>query len=361
MLAWRSHIDGAVNIVKTRGREAMCRTRMGSLLFNAVRHHLVRRRCVMKHCTWQAWQPNSSQVSRVLSSGQPLPFGIDWWMTGGDTESLFADSQRFALRYSELRAEANRLLANSASRAPESLAQIRQLARRVQSLDQEIATWLDSIPEASRPTLVCWVSGDDIGVVRGVDSYDEVEAFPGRVDKYPDFVTAMAWNVGRVSRLILASINIRLTAWLCSPVDYRTTPEYETSSGACEGIISDIIASVPYHLGWRRDGNALGKSGRSGFACGEEGTRKALPALFLMWSLTCVKNHDISTDEQRAWAMGRLKFIADEVGLKYANIVNQVGFSSIIYFCSRMISSTVQSLSTLTMASSPRLTSAFHP
>ena len=54
MLAWRSHIDGAVNIVKTRGREAMCRTRMGSLLFNAVRHNLVRRRCVMNHPLYMA-------------------------------------------------------------------------------------------------------------------------------------------------------------------------------------------------------------------------------------------------------------------------------------------------------------------
>ena len=297
-------------------------------------------------------------MSRVLSSGQPLPFGIDWWMAGGDTESLFADSQRFALGYSELRAEANRLLANSASRSPESFAQIRQLAKRVQNLDHEIVTWLDSIPGELRPTLVCWVSGYGIGV----DSYGEVEAFPGRVDKYPDFVTAMAWNVGRVSRLILASIGIRLMAWLCSPDDYRTTPEYETSSGACEAIISEIIASVPYHLGWRRDRIALGKSARSGFACGEEGTRKALPAMFLMWSLTCVKNHDICTEEQRAWAMGRLKFIADEVGLKYANIVSQVSFfGCIICFCSQMISSVLWSLSVLTMASSPRSTYASHP
>jgi hypothetical protein len=41
MLAWRSHIDGAVHIVKTRGREDLCRTRMGTLLFTAVRQHVV--------------------------------------------------------------------------------------------------------------------------------------------------------------------------------------------------------------------------------------------------------------------------------------------------------------------------------
>lgn len=40
-LAWRSHIDGAVHIVLNRGRAEMCRTRIGSLLFTAVRQHLV--------------------------------------------------------------------------------------------------------------------------------------------------------------------------------------------------------------------------------------------------------------------------------------------------------------------------------
>jgi hypothetical protein len=244
-------------------------------------------------------------------------------MSGGDTESIFAVCQRFALGYSELRGEANHLLAN-ASRSPECLAHISRLAERIQSLDYDIATWMVAIPEEYRFTTVCWVSKEELGLSNGV-GYDEVQAFPGRVDQYPDFVSAMAWNVGRVSRLILASISIRLTAWTCSPADYRTMPEYEIASRVCEGVISEIIASVPYHLGWRAaDGKALGKSGLSGFACGEEGSCKALPALFLIWSLTCVKNHDISTDEQRTWAKGRLKFIAEEVGLKYANIVNEV-------------------------------------
>jgi hypothetical protein len=45
MLAWRSHIDGAVHIVKTRGREDLCRTRMGTLLFTAVRQHVVSAAC----------------------------------------------------------------------------------------------------------------------------------------------------------------------------------------------------------------------------------------------------------------------------------------------------------------------------
>jgi hypothetical protein len=244
-------------------------------------------------------------------------------MSAGDTDSIFATCQRFALRYSDLRVETGRLLANP-SRSPESLAQIHQLAKRIQTLDAQIAYWLESIPDEFRFKTVCWVSEDDIGVLNRGGGYGEVEVFPGRVDIYPDFVTAMAWNIARVTRLLLVSITVRIDAWLCSPADYRTTAEYEASWRHCQDIIPDILASVPYHLGWHMNGKTLGRPGLSAFACGEDGTHKALPSLFLIWSLTCVKNFDLSTDEQRAWARGRLRFIAEEIGLKYAHIVNEV-------------------------------------
>lgn len=258
----------------------------------------------------------------MLSSGLTLPFGVDWWMSVGDTGSLFARCQRFALGYSGLRVEVNRLL-GKAARSPESITEARQLAERVRSMNDDIASWMASIPDELRFKTVCWMPEAEARVREG-DGYDQAEAYPGRVDIYPDFVTAMAWNVGRVSRLILASLDIRLAAWIHAPTDYRTTSEYEASRRICEHTISEIIASVPYHLGWRSSGQTLGQSGVSGFACGEEGTHKALPALFLIWSLTCVKNHDIATEDQRAWVKGRLKFIANEIGLKYARIVNEV-------------------------------------
>lgn len=242
-------------------------------------------------------------------------------MGGGDTESLFANCQRFNLRFSELRAEANQLLVN-ASRSPESLAQMHETAKRIQGLDEEIANWLISIPDEFRFRTVCLVPTD--GSENPSGNFGEKEAFPGRVDVYPDFVSAMAWNMARVSRLLLASLNIRIAARVCAPGDYRNTHEYKTSKRICESTIRDIIASVPYHLGWRMHGKGIGGPGLSTFACGEEGTCKALPALFLIWTLTCIKNHDMSTEEQRGWTKGRLKFIAEEVGLKYAHIVNDV-------------------------------------
>lgn len=257
-----------------------------------------------------------------MSSVAPLPFGTDWWMSGGDTDSLLAISQLFALRYSELREESSRIIA-SAHRSPESLAKIRDIAHRARSVDRDIAKWLESIPHELRFRTFGWVREDEAGISEG-GSYDDVEAFPGRVDVYPDFVTASAWNIARITRLLIASLSMRLIAWSCAPIDYRTTPEYGTLRRTCEVVISEIIASVPYHFGWHLKQSKPSQPDLAGFACGQEGPGKALPALFLMWSLTCIKNHDISTEQQRAWAKSRLKYIADEVGLKYAHIVNDV-------------------------------------
>jgi hypothetical protein len=42
MLAWRSHVEGAVQIIKARGREQMRMSKTSSLLFSAVRRELVK-------------------------------------------------------------------------------------------------------------------------------------------------------------------------------------------------------------------------------------------------------------------------------------------------------------------------------
>lgn len=243
----------------------------------------------------------------------------------GDGHILPSAMHRFALRVSELRAEASALLAGI-TRTAGNIELMHQMAHRVRLLDEEIASWLLALPPNLRFKTLCWLSPEEVGLSSG-RQYPELEAFPGRIDMYPDFVTASIWNTARTVRLILASINIRITAWLSTPADYRTTAEYATSKAICEGTIADVISSVPYHLGWhtKQEGLFDNDTDRSGFACGHEDSIKALPAWFLIWALTCVKNHDMATDEQRIWVKGRLRFIADHVGLKYANIVNDVG------------------------------------
>jgi hypothetical protein len=151
------------------------------------------------------------------------------------------------------------------------------------------------------------------------------EVFPGRIDAYQDLWVVSVWNLMRCSRIILASLIVRCAAWVCAPVDYRTTPEYATAARTCVDNITDIISSVPYQLGWfsnRRE--LLERANLSAFGCGEEDALKGLPGYFLTWPLTCVQGQDYTTDAQRAWVKGRLQFIGSHLGVRYAHVLRQL-------------------------------------
>ncbi|KAK3496584.1 hypothetical protein B0T13DRAFT_489154 [Neurospora crassa] len=240
-------------------------------------------------------------------------------------------------------------------------AQILSLMRRSQDLDRAVVDWMACLPPHWHYRTLCWQN-----YVANTD-YAHAEVFPGRVDVYNDVWIASVWNMARVTRLILASITVRCAAWACSPVDYRTTPEYAHSARVCAEVIGDVLASVPYHLGWhyrtkrrRQQGQGQGqdRSNRnrnwndhddhddddeeeeeeedgeddeqkeeqlSGFGCGEDDDGiKGLSGYFLTWPLACVMGQDYLTEDQRTWVRGRLRYIGQELGIRYANILAQL-------------------------------------
>lgn len=235
-----------------------------------------------------------------------------------------ASCQSINIKAGELRAEVTKLMTTLA-RTPENIELMLALIRRAQLIDQEAVMWLKDLPPGWRHKTVAWEDN-----VPGGD-YSKAEVFPGRVDMYPDFWIASVTNMCRTSRLIMASIIVRCAAWVCSPVDYRTTPEYATAARTCVDVMTDIIASVPYHLGWhltRKD--IIARHDLSGFACGSEEVVKGLSGYFLTWPLACVHSQDYATDAQRAWVCGRLKYIGNELGVRYALMLSEV---SIPYSC----------------------------
>ncbi|KUI58198.1 White-opaque regulator 1 [Cytospora mali] len=288
MFSWGSHIEGAISLVKSRGRRQL-RTKTGLHLFIAVR---------------------TQMIIHTLTSGKAPIMGVDWWISDTVKNESAAESQRISLKTSELRADATRLMTEVA-RTPETIELMLALIRRAQTVDQDSVRWMKNVPESWGYKSVAWEDS-----VPGGD-FSKAEVFPGRVDVYRDYYIAGAWNMLRVNRLILASVIVRCAAWVCSPVDYRTTPEYATAARTCVDMITDIIASVPYHLGWhlRPERKHLLQRQLSGFACGEEDSLKGLAGYFLTWPLACVAGQDYTTDSQRAWVMGRLRCIADELGL----------------------------------------------
>ena len=208
------------------------------------------------------------------------------------------------------------------SRTPDNIELMLDAIRKCQIMDQECVNWFKNLPDEYQPRTVTWEDYVPNG------DYTKAEVFPGRVDVYQDLMVASIYNMTRCARLMLASLIVRCAAWVCSPVDYRTTPEYATAAKTCVDMITDIIASVPFQLGWfssRR--HLLERANLSTFVCGEDDALKGLPGYLLTYPLTCIANQDYATDSQRAWTKGRLLFIANQLGVRYATMLTEVCLS----------------------------------
>lgn len=229
------------------------------------------------------------------------------------------------IRTGELRTKVNHLLLVVA-RTPEDIAQMNEVVQKCKALDKELVSWSKTLPDSFDWKMVAWQ--DNIPQ----QQYAKSEVFPGRVDAYQDLWVTNLWNVMRCARIVLASLVTRCTAWLCAPIDYRTTPEYAATSRICIDAIADIIASVPYQLGWfskhkdllEKAGLSSSDCGVSAFGCGEDDAEKGLSGYFLLWPLTCIQGLDYLTENQRIWVKGRLVCIGNQLGVRHGNMLSQV-------------------------------------
>ncbi|KAM0245591.1 hypothetical protein ACHAQJ_010517 [Trichoderma viride] len=300
MLAWGPHIRAAIQLVRKRGRKQL-RTKIGVALFIAVR---------------------TQMIVHTLSTAKPPLMQSEWWVNADAVRDRYASQcQKLSIRAGEIRAEVNRLM-SQLPRNMESVEAIRDMIRQAQEVDFECVRWAESLPDDYRYRTILWQ--DDIPDA----NYHELEVFPGRVDAYPDLWVASLWSTMRIARIILASLIVRCAAWVCSPVDYRTAPEYATARRICVESITDIIASVPYQLGWFSTRKHLFHQQDSlvAFACGEEGGSKSLAGYFLTWPLACIQGQDYMTDNQRTWARGRLTYIGKQLGVSYALMLTQLNY-----------------------------------
>lgn len=257
----------------------------------------------------------------MSASKAPL-VSTDWWMVDSakDAPGLFVT--RFLLRVAELRYEVNTVLP-SCTRSAEHYERVVDMMKRAQAMEQEYLEWVPTVPDEWRWKTVAWVDNVPGG------NLEKAEVCPGRVDLYPELLIAAAWNQVRCSRLFIAGLIVRCSAWICYPVNYRTTPEYATCSRVGVDMVTDIIASIPYHLGWHLDENGAVRAGDlSGFASGADDitSPKALAGFYCIWPLLCVSSSDYATDSQRTWIKGRMNLIADVMGLNQAKVIGSVSF-----------------------------------
>ena len=150
---------------------------------------------------------------------------------------------------------------------------------------------------------------------------------------YTGIWQAVTWNIERSSRLVVSGTVIRGVAWLSAPTDYRTTPEYATHARQGAQMVSDIVSSIPYHLGWTYDPRTsrMVPGDLSGFACGgkDDNSGRALGGHFTIWPLFSANCSDFTTDSQRKYITGRLRFIAETMGINQASVLSHVGYSTV--------------------------------
>ncbi|KAG6041834.1 hypothetical protein E4U41_001305 [Claviceps citrina] len=296
MLAWGSHIEGAIQLAKARGRKQL-RTRVGLNMFIAVR---------------------TQMIIHSLSTSKAPGMDVSWWIEDAVRDRHASECQRLCIKVGELRAEANRLL-TTAPRSSDNVDIINDIIRRCQAQDQACASWCKNLPDYFQCKTATWEDNVPNG------DYSKAEVYPGRVDVYNDIWVATVWNMLRSSRIILNSIIVRCAAWVCAPVDYRTTPEYANAARTTVDVVTDMISSVPYQLGWfckRKD--LLDRANLSSFACGEDDSSKGLSGYFMTWPLAFIHSLDYLTDSQRTWVRGRLQYIGHQLGVRYALLLTQL-------------------------------------
>ena len=295
---WSSHIDGAVAVMKSRTMEQW-RTPVGKELFIAVRAHMT------VHC---------------IANSKPINPGVDWMGVIADDPIV----QTFAaanLKMAQLRAD-NDLTTTVRFRSAENIEKVLKLLRRAEALDKQYIEWIQALPPACQINTVAWIDGE-------VPDLPNSVIHPGRIDTYGEMWMAYKYNIVRGCRLFIYTTILRCVAWLGDNGDYRLTPEYATATQICRGLIEDIVASVPYFFGWNR-GKDPSMSDRSNFACGEhDPTRvKPLAGIFSMWPIFAAASSDFASPSQRIFLRGRLKYIADMMGINQALIMFQVGSHS---------------------------------
>lgn len=254
----------------------------------------------------------------TFSTGKGPTVDTRFWIKGAAKDRAASICQLITLKVGEVKKEVNGLMI-TLQRDPINIDTILKVIKKCQARDQELVHWSKNLPSHFRCRPVTWI--DDISD----EEYNKSEVYPGRVDAFKDIWVASVWNTMRCSRLVLISIILRCSAWTCAPLDYRATPEYTIYSRISRDIITDLVSSIPYQLGWfSKRKHMLKNADLTTYACGKDDAPKGLSGYFVTWPLSCIMTQDYTTQNQRLWARGRLTFVSDCLGVRYARMLTEV-------------------------------------
>lgn len=217
-----------------------------------------------------------------------------------------------------LRCDVNDIVATG-DRGPESRQKMLRLMKQAQDCELQYAVFMEHLPLEWRFRTIGWKKV----------AFEDLQTSPfctGRVDSYLDKWAVNMLNVLRASRLFLAHQLVRITAWLHANSDYKEFPEYKHAAKLGKESADEIVASLPTVLGDVPDEDAS-RPKPYGFPCGDDDDTagKGLSGLSMLWPMYAVMTSDFASAEQREWMAGRMKHVAENVGVSKAIVYAQVG------------------------------------
>lgn len=305
-------------MIKSRGSgKHNWQSKISKDIFTAVRAHAVSTYLPVVEFT----VADVEKTIHCIANSKAVDPAVDWMAVEAD-DSVVQTFASINLKMAALRADNDKTTTLKLHSA-ENTEKVLKLLRRAEALDQEYLDWIAALPAGWEIKTVAWVDGD-------VQDISTSLIHPGRVDAYGELWMAYKYNVVRSCRLFIWTTILRCAAWLGYPHDYRLSPEYTTASRICRQLIEDIVASVPYFFGWNCENNSA-MNARANFACGtNDPTVKPLTGIFVMWPLFAAAASDFATPSQRHFLRGRLKHVAEIMGINQALILFGVTILSLL-------------------------------
>ena len=318
------HTDGAVALVKLRGRE-MLNSPISKKLFSAVRAQMV--------------------ITQTIRCQSIVPLGdsIDNWQIPRTNywESVANNLTTKTMQVPSLRASAARLL-----RGPMTMQLARDildLIKEAKRIDGEIAAWSLDAPELLRYKIIG--TSEEMGYV-GYSERGTSEIYPGPVHAYSDLMIAVNWNSYRSSRVFCQTIILNCIERLVPPWERTITVDYRTTTRILQNLADEICASVPYHLGYpqavydyqnlmssyrNQDNYSRDDSDRPRYTAdprAHTNNATAIGGYLLVWHLYVASSVVTIPDSQRRWITNRLIHIGERYGLSQAKVLASLGTKS---------------------------------
>ena len=301
--AWRSHINGAAALIKVRGPEQLASVG-GVRLF---------------------MQATVGLMVSCLQVGMALPEHI---LALNAEVAKHADLSDPAWRYYETMA----LLTNFRA----------HVRRGIISDPQAI---LAKALEIDKAALSICANAPSVYEYKTIYTNAEpIIIFAGCYHVYQDYTSAMVWNGMRTIRMMLqetirdALLKLHSSRPLFS-IDERYAVQYQASTITLYRLQSDIIASVPQHLGYAPTKSTPGGLSGHSFPWTHFHSRKitslhsskskpagppmirAFGGYTLPWALYLAGTVDIATEPVQEWVIGTLQRIGRSMGIQQAIVL----------------------------------------